>query len=219
MIGKEKILETLNSVLKKSEADQAEALFFSGESGLTRYANSYIHQNVSERNSKVIFRVALGKRIGICSTNSFKKDALLKTLTSAYKIALHQKENPDFPGFPIRQKYKKLKTFFKKTEDFSPKQRAEEVKKICDRATEHNLTVAGSFITGQSEIAVLNTNGLTAYQPFTSASINLVVMSDDSSGYAESISRDVTQIDFETVAETAIKKCSGFKEAERGRAG
>ncbi len=211
MIGKEKILETLNSVLKKSEADQAEALFISGESGLTRYANSYIHQNVSERNSRVVFRVALGKRIGIGSTNSFKKDALLKTLTSAYKIALHQKENPDFPGLPIRQKYKKLKTFFKKTEDFSPKQRAEEVKKICDRASEHKLTVAGSFVTGQSEIAVLNTNGLTAYQPFTSASINLVVMSDDSSGYAESMSRDVTQIDFETVAETAIKKCLDSK--------
>jgi len=211
MIGKEKILETLNSVLKKSEGDQAEALFFSGESGLTRYANSYIHQNVSERNSKVIFRVALGKRIGICSTNSFKKDALLKTLTSAYKIALHQRENPDFPGFPIRQKYKKLKTFFRKTENFSPKQRAEEVKKICDRATEHNLTVAGSFTTGQSEIAVLNTNGLTVYQPFTSASINLVVMSDDSSGYAESMSRDVTKIDFETVAEVAIKKCLDSK--------
>ncbi|MDP2959920.1 MAG: DNA gyrase modulator, partial [candidate division Zixibacteria bacterium] len=104
MIGKEKILETLNSVLKKSEGDQAEALFISGESGLTRYANSYIHQNVSERNSRVVFRVALGKRIGIGSTNSFKKDALLKTLTSAYKIALHQKENPDFPGLPIRQK-------------------------------------------------------------------------------------------------------------------
>ena len=211
MIGKEKILETLNLVLKKSEADQAEALFISGESGLTRYANSYIHQNVSERNSRVIFRVALGKKTGICSTNSFKKDALLKTLTSAYKIALHQRENPDFPGFPIRQKYKKLKTFFRKTEDFSPKQRAEEVKKICDRATEHNLTVAGSFTTGQSEIAVLNTNGLTAYQPFTSASINLVVMSDDSSGYAESMSRDVTKIDFETVAEAAIKKCLDSK--------
>ncbi len=71
MIGKEKILEILNSVLKKSEADQSEALYIGGESGLTRYANSYIHQNVSEHNSKVFFRVALGKKIGVCSTNSF----------------------------------------------------------------------------------------------------------------------------------------------------
>jgi len=211
MIGKEKILETLNSVLKKSEADQSEALLISGENGLTRYANSYIHQNVSEHNSKVVFRVALGKKIGICSTNSLKKEDLLKTLSSAKEIASHQRENPDFPGFPSKQKLVKLKTTFKKTADFSPKQRAEIVKKICDKTSTHNLTAAGSFSTSQSEIAVLNTNGLSAYQPFTSASINLVVMSDDSSGYAETMSRDVTQIDFNELAETAIRKCLDSK--------
>lgn len=211
MIGKEKIFETLNSALKKSQGDQAEALLISGENGLTRYANSFIHQNVSEHNTKAIFRVALGKKIGICSTNSFKKDDLLKTLSSAYRIASHQRENHDFPGFPLKQKLTKVKTFFKKTADFSPKQRAEIVKKICDKATSHNLNVAGSFSTSQSEIAVLNTNGVHAYQPFTSASINLVVMSDNSSGYAEDMNRDVTQIDFEGLTETAIQKCLDSK--------
>jgi len=211
MIGKEKIFETLNSALKKSRADQSEALFISGENGLTRYANSYIHQNVSEHNSKVIFRVALGKKIGICSTNSFKKDDLLKALSFAHMIASHQRENPDFPGFPAKQKITRLKTTYKKTADFTPKQRAEIVKKICDKATSHNLTVAGSFSTSQSEVAVSNTSGLSAYQPFTSASINLVTMSDNSSGYAEDMSRDVTLIDFDELAETAIQKCLGSK--------
>ena len=211
MIGKEKILETLNSVLKKSEADQSEALYIGGESGLTRYANSYIHQNVSEHNSKVVFRVALGKKIGVCSTNSFKKEELLKTLSSAQQIASHQKENPDFPGIPDKQKYLKLKTYFKKTADFSPIQRAEIVKNICDEATRQKLTVAGSFSTGQSEIAILNSHGLSAYQPLTSASINLVAMSDDSSGYAEGMNRDVSLIDFEEITRTAIQKCLDSK--------
>ncbi|HVP36974.1 MAG TPA: TldD/PmbA family protein [Terriglobales bacterium] len=211
MIGKEKILETLNSVLKKSEAEESEALYIGGESGLTRYANSYIHQNVSEHNSKIIFRVALGKKIGVCSTNSFKKDDLLKTLSSAQQIASHQKENPDFSGIPAKQKYPKLKTYFKRTADFSPIQRAEIVRNICDEAAKNELTVAGSFSTSQSEIAVLNSHGLSAYQPLTSASINLVTMSDDSSGYAEGLNRDVSQIDFKEVAQTAIQKCLDSK--------
>ena len=71
MIGKEKILETLDSVLKDSEADQTEAVYIGGESGLTRFANSTIHQNVFEVNSKIYFRTALGKKIGVASTNSF----------------------------------------------------------------------------------------------------------------------------------------------------
>lgn len=211
MIGKEKIFETLNSVLKKSGGDQSEALLTSGESGLTRYANSYIHQNVSEHNTRVVFRVALGKKIGICSTNSFKRDDLLKSLTFAHRIALHQKENPDFPGFPSKQKLAKIKTAFKRTADFTPKQRAEVVKSICERATSHKLLVAGSFSTSQSEVAVMNTNGVYAYQPFTSASINLVAMSENSSGYAEDMSRDVTLIDFDELAETAIRKCLDSK--------
>ncbi|MDH4223594.1 MAG: TldD/PmbA family protein [candidate division Zixibacteria bacterium] len=211
MIGKEKIFDTLSSVLKKSMADQSEVLLISGESGLTRYANSFIHQNVSERNARIIFRVAKGKKIGICSTNSFKKEDLLKALSSAYNIALMQKENPDFPGFLSKQKYVKVKTTYKKTADFSPMQRAEVVKKICDRAISRKLTAAGSFATGQSEIAVLNTNGLSAYQPITSASINLVAMSEDSSGFAEAMNRDVSQIDFEKLTETAIQKCLDSK--------
>ena len=86
MIGKDHIFSVLNSVLAKSEADQTEAVYLGGESGLTRFANSSIHQNVSERNSRVYFRAVLGKKIGVASTNSFVKDDLEKALSDATEI-------------------------------------------------------------------------------------------------------------------------------------
>ncbi len=100
MIGKDKILNLLNSVIQKSKADLTEAVYIGGESGLTRFANSTIHQNVSERNSRVYFRVALGKKIGVASTNSFIQEDLEKSLSYALEIAKNQRENPDFPGLP-----------------------------------------------------------------------------------------------------------------------
>lgn len=211
MIGKEKILDTLNSILKKSKADQTEAVYIGGESGLTRFANSTIHQNVFEVNSRVYFRAALGKKIGVASTNSFTKKDLKKTLLDATEIAKNQRENPNFPGLPSKQRVLNPNTHFKKTAEFTPLQRAEEVKKIFDQAKVHNLTAAGSFSTGEAEIAVINSNGVACYQPLTSSFINIIVMGDNSSGYADCLSRDVDDIKVDHLTQIAIQKCLDSK--------
>jgi len=212
MIGKDNILNLLNTILKKSEADQTEAVYIGGESGLTRFANSAIHQNVSERNSRIYFRAILGKKIGVASTNSFIKEDLEKTLGNATEIARNQKENPDFPGLPTKQDFTKIGTYFEKTAHFSPTQRAEAVKKIFDKAKALQLTCAGSFSTGDSEIAVVNTNGVACYQPLTSAYLNLIVMGDNSSGFSDQLSRDVDQIGLDNLAEIATAKCMESKD-------
>jgi len=207
MIGKDNILELLNSVLKKSKADQTEAVYIGGESGLTRFANSAIHQNVSERNSRIYFRTVLEKKIGVASTNSFIRENLENALGNAIEIARNQRENPDFPGLPNKQKFTQLNTYFEKTAHFSPTQRAQEVKKIFNKLEALHLTAAGSFSTGDSEIAVVNSNGVACYQPLTSAYLNLIAMRDNSSGFSDQLSRDVDQIDVDNLAEIAIKKC------------
>jgi len=211
MIGKDKILSLLSSVLKKAEADSADAVYIGGESGLTRFANSTIHQNVSERNSRVYFRAIIGKKIGVASTNSFIREDLEKALYNAIEIAKNQKENPDFPGLPHQQDYSKINTYFEKTARFTPIQRAEEAKKIFDQAQAFNLTVAGSFSNGDTEIAVVNSNHVACYQPLTTAYINLVVMGDNSSGYADQLSRNVDDIKMEELTQTAIRKCMDSK--------
>jgi len=100
MMGKEKIFSLLTPVIKKSPADQTEAVVINSQAGLTRYANSTIHQNVYEVNSKVYFRVALGKKLGVAATNVLNKESLKKTLENALSIARNQRETPDFTGLP-----------------------------------------------------------------------------------------------------------------------
>jgi PmbA protein len=212
MIGKDKILTLLNSVISKSKADLTEAVYIGRESGLTRFANSTIHQNVSERNSQVYFRTALGKKIGVASTNSFIKEDLEKALANSIEIAKNQRENPDFPGLPQKQDYPQLKTYFEKTAKFTPTQRAQEIKKIFDQAQKHNLTVAGSFSTGYSEIGVVNSRGVACYQPLTSTYVNLVVMGDNSSGYSDQLTRNVDDLKIDELTQTAIRKCMDSKD-------
>jgi PmbA protein len=205
MIGENRILTTLRAVIQKSPAEQTEAVFIGSTLGLTRYANSYIHQNVTENNSKVIFRTVTEGRIGVASTNSLRKDDLHRSLMSSFMLA--QRSNPNFKGLPMPCKDKKVKTFFEPTAVYTPNQRADVIRKICHQAKKFGITMAGVFSTSSSEIAVVNSNGLAAYQPLTTAYFSLIAMSDTSSGYVEALSRRVVKIPFASLTETAFKKC------------
>ncbi len=207
MIGKEKLFAKLEKVLAQSKAEETEIVFIGTESGLTRYANSAIHQNVFENNGRIYFRTALGKKVGVASTNSLGASELKKTLENSYEIARNQPENPEFPGLAGPASYKEIDTFDDATAAFSPMDRAKVVKKIIAVADAKKFTLAGAFSTSAGEVAIVNTKGVRAYQPVTSASINMIAMSDTSSGYAAGLSRNVADIDFEKLARTAVEKC------------
>lgn len=209
MIGKEKLFGRLEKILAGSHADETDIVFVGTESGLTRYANSAIHQNVFENNSIIYFRSVLGNRIGVARTNSLVAADLKKSLQDSYEIAQNQPENPDFPGLPKPAKYQKMNTFDDTTAGFSPRDRAKVVKKVISWADRNGFTMAGALSTMSGEIAVLNSKGIRAYQPITSASINMIAMSDTSSGYAAGTSRRVGDIDIDMLTRRAVDKCEG----------
>ncbi len=207
MIGKEKLLKKLESILAHSTADQTEIVYIGDEFGLTRFANSFIHQNVYENNCRILFRTVLGKRVGVASTNSLIDADLRQTLNNSIEIARSRAENPKFPGLPKAAKYKPFATFDKATAHCTPMQRAKTVQKVIAEATKHGFTMAGAYSTSSGEIAIVNSRGVRAYQPVTAASINMITMSDTSSGYASAVSRRVSDIDFKALAKIAVDKC------------
>lgn len=207
MIGREKLFATLEKALVASSADQTEIVFVGREDGLTRYANSHIHQNVFEDNRKIFFRTVIGKKVGVASTNSLILADLKKTLADSIEIAKQQPENPDFPGLPGPADYKEMDTYDEDTARFTPVKRARAVKKVIAEASRRNFTMAGSFATSAGEVAVLNSLGLRAWQPTTSASINMIAMSDTSSGYASDVARRAGDIDVSRLAAVAVEKC------------
>jgi PmbA protein len=208
MIGKEKLFARLEKVLAKSQADESEVVYVGNQSGLTRYANSAIHQNVFEQNPKILFRSVLGKRVGVASTNSLVDTDLVQTMHNSLDIARNQPENRAFPGLPKPAKYRDIDTFDERTARFSPRDRARVVKKLITIADRKKFTLAGAFETAAGEVAVLNSKGVRAYQPFSSAAINIVAMSDTSSGFASGLSRRVDEIDFGQLGKTAVDKCN-----------
>ncbi|MDQ6650399.1 MAG: TldD/PmbA family protein, partial [Actinomycetota bacterium] len=59
-----------------------------GTSGLTRFANSFIHQNVGEELSRVVLQVAVdGGRTASASTTATDDDALLRLVDATVAAA------------------------------------------------------------------------------------------------------------------------------------
>src|SRR6266540_1838923 len=100
MLGPDGVRTLAEKLFSASKADQTEVLVLAGDSSLTRFANSAIHQNVSERDAEVRVRAVLGTRVGVASTNDLGPESLARVAASAVEIARRQPENPDFPGLP-----------------------------------------------------------------------------------------------------------------------
>ena len=206
MLGEKRMREIAKQVLSLSTADQTEVLIMSEDSGLTRFANSYIHQNVAERNAMLKVRAVVGKKIGVASSNDLSQEALGRVAETALTIASLQPENPDFVSLPGPSPVAEVEAFDETTAGFGPQDRARAVEVICRLAVDNGLTASGAFTTGVYELAVANSLGVFAYYATTLADINTVIMSDDSAGYAAATAWKAGEINAEAIGAEAVDK-------------
>ena len=91
--------ETLARVASRAAGAEALATAVVGTSSLTRFANSRIHQNVSEGTRRVRLSVALDGRLARASTTRTDGDGLAALAERALAAAALRPADPDFAGF------------------------------------------------------------------------------------------------------------------------
>ena len=204
MLGEQELKNLADRALAMSGAEQTEVVIFAPHSALTRFANSYIHQNVEQQDVDMRVRAVVGKKIGVASSNDLSEEGLRTVVERALTLAQHQRDNPDFRSRPSPKPVQKIGGFVERTARTGPEERAAVVAQVCDAASRAGLTAAGAFRTSVAEVAVANSLGVFAYHQDTMADINTVVMGETGSGHAERVSMDVADIDGEEVAKEAI---------------
>ncbi len=208
MIGEKEAKKIIDLALNEAKADQIEVVVFNYNQALTRFANNYIHQNVNESNTGVSIRVAFGKKIGFASTNSLDFSKIKETVRWAEEIAQFQRENDDFISFPKARMndYSDVETYVGKTTQFSNIDRADAVAQIVEIAKHNSLTTFGSVSNGLSEVCIGNSLGTLAYGVCGDIFCNVVMSGKDSTGYAQSGTRNIEEMNFHALAETAAQK-------------
>lgn len=214
MLGETKCLELLEAALAACDCDQAEAILYVQDSALTRFADSIIHQNVAEANAMISVRAVLGKRIGCARGNQLSKDQVQAVAARALDLARLSAADDKFVSLPQPRPISAVATYSEATAASTPEQRAEAARAIAAIAQKHGGQASGALAAESAEIAVANSLGVRAYAPVTESSLITVVADDDSSGYAEWRGTDIAQLDVESVALTAARKCAEGRGAE-----
>ena len=207
MMGKERLLELIETVLQMVPAEQAEVLARTTKTDLTRIANSDIHQNIAEVDIEVSVRVIDAQRLGQATTNRIDQASLKQAVDLAVSIARGSKPNADFSDFAGPQEYPVVVPCDEDTYEFDPLAKAEALRDIVQRLSPQSMRLFGFYATGGDEFAVGNSNGLRAYHKSSRAGTMMMVYSDEGSGHASAQGKSVGDINIDMTADKAADKC------------
>jgi PmbA protein len=189
-------------------AEEVEAVVSADEARLTRFANSEIHQNVAETNASLNLRVAIGRRIGVASSNRLDDEGLRRLAETAVAIARNSAELGDWAGLPEPTPIHETPAAWSDaTAGSTPELRAEGVRAVIAAADAAAVRAFGSFSTSAERLAVANSKGIRADQRRTTSQLLTVMMAaDGGSGYAEAAGVDATTIDAHAIGREAADK-------------
>ena len=202
---RDEFIGAVETAMAGSPADETEIIAVSTAGGLTRVANSQIHQSVAETNSAIAVRAVLDGRVGTARTNRPEPEALARAVNSAVANAKVSPQMTDWPGLP-KNVVTRSEKIAAATSECAPGKRAELVGEALNVAKNKKLTMAGALETGVSELYVANDKSGVSRWAESEVNINLVLISLDSSGYASWVGRDLNELDAAGLAGAAAKK-------------
>src|SRR5438093_4419745 len=179
----------LRRVLDQVDAGDGEVVYMARDAGLTRFANSQIHQNVVEHDATLRLRAVRDGGTGVASTNRLDDDGLRACRERARGIRDHAARNPEAAPMPegSATPHSTLGAV-QDTAAAGPDLRAHAVTQVIQAADGNELNASGAFGTETQTMAVANTCGLESSETATQARLVSVIMGDaGASGYAQSV--------------------------------
>jgi len=196
--------------------NQAQTSVFLLQGGLTRFANSTIHQNLTSRRGEVLVKVVLeDNRIGLFGTSLMER--LEEAVERAVRLAKASNPNREFKSLPEPEAWRPIEdSFDDETARCTPDERAKRVKTAIETAHDRSpdvKAVAGRLYTNAIHIAVANSLGVSASTALTEAGMKVTVISrragSEGFGTAEGYSRRMRDIDSGSLAEEASEGSVG----------
>lgn len=177
-----------------------------GNLALTRFANSFIHQNVGEEGDSVTLRVASGGRVASGTTTNTGREALVRFIDDAIERASHQPVDEDWPGLASPSADVALDHYDPATAAASPAERAERVAAFVAAGT--GMRAAGYCSTQSTEIAFANSNGVRREGRATEAILDGIHQTDTSAGSGHAASGRLGDIDAGAVGALAAQRAA-----------
>ena len=197
--------ELVNKVKKFLKNYDFEIIASGGKNELTRFAESYIHQNVAETNLNLTAKIVNENRIGSVHMNSIDESAISKNIEKAIEVTKITPKLDYHYRLLTPQSYKIKSKYSKDTANFTPLNRAQLVKQLIKKVNQRGYEAAGAFKTEESTLLVANSEGLFAFDRRTKVDFNCVIIRNNSTAHTSFIDSDVTNFNIEKVTDELLE--------------
>jgi PmbA protein len=205
-VGPDAFRLAAEAAMELSGVDDVEVVLMHEWGGLARFAKSEVHQSTYREDTDVRVRVVSNGRIGVASTNDLSPQGAARAAASAKEMAEVVSADQFWPGMAPPAEISSTSRFSESTAESTPEQRADAVAELVGRCPS-GFTAAGAFETQAVEVGIANTRGQFCFSPFTKASLTAVVTGGEGgSGFAETFSADIADIDAQEVGSRAVDK-------------
>ena len=196
------LVKRIRIYLKKNDF---EIVVIENNSELTRFAQSYIHQNVAETDLNLTLKLINKDRISIVEINSIDEQVLSKNIEKAIELA---KISPklDYHYQLVKPQLYKIKSkYSEKTANFTPLKRAQLINHLIKEVNREGYEAAGAFKTEIIAIVIINSEGVFAFDQGTKVDFNGVVTKDNSTAYASFIDSDISNFNIKKITDELLR--------------
>ena len=211
---------TLNSFLTPAEAlslidfaiaeSQADGVFISlsaSETGLSRFSENQISQNVRKNTFSLTVTSYFGKRSASASTTEFDRDAIAKTLRRAENLAQIAPEDPEWVELLTEQNYSdRTPAFDETTATLSPLKKGEMIQQVCSLSNDAGVNGSGTLSFKISLNAIGNSAGLRGCDRSTEADFSYTARIDNGSSWNRCTAYSIKDLPIIELTKKVIKR-------------
>ncbi|HUR79969.1 MAG TPA: TldD/PmbA family protein [Thermoanaerobaculia bacterium] len=199
--------DVIERALAAAGADEADAEFLSNDQNISRFANSQLHQNMSEESASLTLRVIVNGAMGVATTTSFDDEEIARTAELAREAARHSDAVQGFTGlYRDNEPLPRVEAFDEATARLAPMEKAQALRTMFDRHS--GVLFAGAYASGSSSVAVGNTHGVRRYTTMTDADATVIAIAKSGSGYATRRERSAARMDLAELGAEATMKAT-----------
>ncbi len=216
IFSKEEAKKVMEKAMSFSTADACVINLGGSESGNIRYARNSVSTSGHQSNQSLAVTASFGKKSGTATIDEFDDASLEKVVKRAEELAKLAPENPEFMEPLGPQTYDESKTYVEATANMTPEYRAQVAESSIQPAKENDVTAAGFLDGGAGFSAMMNSNGLFAYNKSTNVEFTVTMRSNDGtgSGWVTRDFNDVSKFDAAEASKVAIDKAVMSREAK-----
>jgi PmbA protein len=206
-IGPDEARAVAEAAMELPRAAGVEVLLVHEWGGLTRFADSAIHQSTAREDTGLRVRVVMDGRVGVAASNEFSKEGAAAAARSARELAEVAAPDPLFPGLsPPAPAPARPEAYDEATASSTPAERADAVAELVGRC-EEGFHAAGAVEASATEVALANTTGQFCHTSMTQAQVTTVVSGGDGgAGFAEVTASRIGDLDPGAVGHRAFTK-------------